>query len=230
MICKLRLPLAALALVLASSTPGATAQFSAYADITVVQLSGINSSPILNTLSPAPCIGSNTTNCTAYNNSVHPVGFTGGASYDFIKLGPAILSADLRGVLMSDKRGAPTYAVGPGTRLYSVLGGVKVSLESRLKGFSFSPYAEGAIGYARSNYGALTNAQISTSSNSAGIPTQGNLAYHAFAGVDLHILPYASWRIVELGYGGLSATGTYAHNYPLYTLSSGIVIHIPPRR
>src|SRR5580698_435880 len=127
MIRILRLPLAALAFALPAFTSAAQAQFSAYADVTVEQLSGIRSSPVLQVLSPLPCTGTTTTNCTAYNNSVHPIGFTGGASYDWKTFGPATIGFDLRGIVESDKRGAQTTATGAGARIYSGLGGIRAS-------------------------------------------------------------------------------------------------------
>jgi hypothetical protein len=228
MIRTLRLPLAVLALALPALSSTAQAQFSVYADVTVEQLSGIKSSPVLNVLTPLPCTATTTTNCTAYNNSVHPIGFTGGGSYDWKTFGPATIGFDLRGIVESDKRGAQTNATGSGARIYSGLGGVRASFNTPFK--LIRPYVQGSVGYARSNYGVLTNAMVSTSPIFPGIPTQNNLEYHAYAGMDLRFLPWADWRIFEAGYGGLQAFGTYAHTYPLYSISSGIVFHIPPRQ
>lgn len=205
----------------------ANAQLSVYGALTVEQMSGIQSSPVLNTFSPPPCTSALTTNCTAYNNSVHPLGFTGGATYDFKTVGPVRLGIDARAILQSDKRGAQTNAVGAGTRIYSGLGGVKATFNTPLS--YLRPYVQGSFGYARSNYGVLTNAAVSTSTTRPGIPTQGNLEYHVFAGADLKFLSFADWRVLELGYGGLHSLGTYSHTYPLYSLSTGIVIHFPPR-
>jgi hypothetical protein len=224
MIRSLRLPLAVLSLALSST---AQAQFSAYADVTVEQLSGIKSSPVLQTLSPFPCTGSATTNCTAYNNSVHPIGFTGGASYDWKTFGPATIGFDLRGIVESDRRGAQTNATGAGTRIYSGLGGVRASFNTPFK--PLRPFVQGSFGYARSNYGVLTNAQVSSNPAYPGIPTQNNLEYHVYAGMDLRFLPAFDWRVFEAGYGALQEMGSFSHNYPLYSISTGIVFHIPPR-
>ena len=219
------------ALAFACFALSARAQFSAYGMVTVQQLSGIQSSPLLNTLSPLPCAGgtvtSNTNPCTEYNDSVHPIGFTGGISYDFKRIGPALLSADLRGVIESDKRGAPTFSNGAGIRLYSGLGGVKASFRPVLR--FFAPYVQASAGYGRSNYGVLTDAQLSANPTLPGVPTQGNLEYHVYAGADIRLTPLLDFRLVELGYGALQALGTYSHSYPLYTVSTGVVFHIPPR-
>ena len=205
----------------------AQAQFSVYGDLSVVKMSGINSSPLLQTLSPAPCTGAVTTNCTAYNDTVQPIGFTGGISYDFKTIGPVTLGADARGIVESDKRGAQSQAIGSGTRIYSALGGVKATFNTP---FHFvRPYVQASAGYARSNYGILTNSIVTTSTVRPGIPTRNNLEYHLYAGADLRILPVLDWRVAELGYGGLESFGTYAHSYPMYSISTGIVFHIPPR-
>jgi len=198
---------------------------------TVDQLSGVQSSPLLPTLSPAPCasgaVSTTTTPCTAWNNSVHPIGFTGGATYTFKVLGPATLAADLRGVVESDKRGAQTHSDGSGTRIYSGLAGIRASFHTPIK--LFLPYVEGAFGYARSNYGILTNNLVSTSPLYPGVRTQSNLEYHAYGGLDIRISPLVDFRLVEGGIGALQALGTYGHTYPIYSVSTGVVFHIPPR-
>jgi hypothetical protein len=208
-----------------------TGQFSVYGEITVEQLSGIKSSPVLQIFSPPPCTGNTvntqTTPCTQFNNSVHPIGFTAGASYVFKTIGSTMLSADIRGVVESDKRGAQTLSVGSGTRIYSGLGGIRATFKTPKR--YLLPFAELAVGYGRSNYGILTNAQISSNPTFPGIPTQNNLEYHAYAGLDLRITSLADFRFFELGYGALQAMGTYSHTYPIYSISTGVVFHIPPR-
>ncbi len=208
------LPLCALA-------ASAHAQFSVYGTVTADRISGINSSPILSTLSP-----------TTYKNSVNPIGFTGGGSYDFKTVGPALLSADLRGIYETSKRGAQNNSDGAGTIHYAGLGGVRATFHTPYP--ILRPYVLGSAGYARSNYGVLTNALFNgvvypSNPVRPGIPTQNGLEYHVYAGLDLHFLPGLDFRLFEVGYGGIEAFGTYAHNYPLYSLSSGVVFHIPPR-
>jgi hypothetical protein len=208
----------------------AHAQFLVYGDVTLDRITSITSSPILNTLSPPPCTGTTTTGCTSYRDDINPIGFTGGISYDFKTFGPVRLGADVRGVLANSKQGSQSNAQGSGTHNYSILGGVKGTFATR---YSFlAPYVEGAIGYGRSNYGVLTDA-VHNGSSYPGSPTypgsatQGNIEYHAFAGVDLHALPWLDWRVFEGGVGVLQATGTYAHSYPVYNISSGVVLHMP---
>ena len=216
--------------VLALAAGSSYAQFSAYGNVTLDHLTGIDSAPLLNTLTPPPCTGSVTTNCTAYRSSVDPIGFTGGVSYDIKQVGPALLTADVRAVVENNHQGAQRLSQGSGTHIYSYLGGIRASFSTPFQ--LLRPYAEGAVGYARSNYGVLTNAGIKTASGNPvlpGVSTQGNLEYHIFAGADLRVLPVLDWRVAELGYGAIVEMGSYSHNYPLYSVSTGIVLHFPPR-
>src|ERR1700748_3013451 len=88
---KAVLLLASVAFVSATS---AHAQFGVYGMFTVNRLSNIASSPEQN-----PNVTS------ARSNSVDPLGGTGGVYYDFKKLGPVRLGADLRGSILTTKRG-----------------------------------------------------------------------------------------------------------------------------
>lgn len=221
MIRRLYLPLALLVLV-----ASAHAQFSLYGSVSVEKLSGIQGSPVLSALTPGPCPAAGA-NCTAYNNSVNPGGFTGGVTYDIRQVGPVMLSADARGMVQTSSRGAQSYSIGSGTRIYSGLAGVRAGFQLPIK--ALRPYVQASAGYARSNYGVLTNASVQSSAVYPGIPTQNNIEYHVFTGMDIHILPVVDLRLVELGYGGLSSLGTYSHNYPMYSIGSGVVFHFPPR-
>jgi len=216
--------------VLAFAASAAHAQFSLYGSVTLDHLTGINSSPILATLSPAPCTGSTTTNCTRYKDSVNPVGFTTGISWDVKQVGPALLSADARAVYTSVHEGAQTNAQGAGSHIYSYLGGVRASFHTPIS--ILRPYVQGSLGYARSNYGVLTNAGLTSGGNAVypGVPTQGSLEYHAFAGADLRVLNILDWRVAELGFGALQSSGNFGHTYPLYTITTGVVFHFPPRQ
>jgi hypothetical protein len=78
---------AAVALATTASA-SAYAQAGVYGMFTVDRLSNIASSPL-----PAPT----TTGPNARLNSADPLGGTGGVYYDFMKLGPVRLGADLRG-------------------------------------------------------------------------------------------------------------------------------------
>jgi hypothetical protein len=216
------------ALAFASS---AHAQFSVYGTVTLNHMTGISSSPVTNTLSPPPCtpaLTASSSPCTEYKSSVDPIGFTGGVSYGFMNLGPVRLSADARGVIESDHQGAQSAAQGSGTRIYSALGGLKATFHTPVR-FLF-PYVQGSVGYAKSNYGILTNAQVGSSTTYPGIPTQNNLQYGGFGGLDIKVIPAMDFRIVEVGYGALQASGNFSHTYPILSISSGFVFHIPPRQ
>ncbi len=63
-------------------------------------------------------------------------------------------------------------------------------------------------------------AWLAATSASPGRRLQNSLEYHFFAGLDYNLLPVVSWRVIELGYGGLDAGG---HNYPIANISTGIV-------
>jgi len=209
----------------------AHAQFSVYGTVTLNHLSGIASSPLTNTLAPEPCTAALIAagvSCTKYKNSVDPIGFTGGVTYGFKTIGPVLLSADARGVIESYHQGAQANAQGAGTRLYSALGGLKATFHTPVR-FLF-PYVQGSVGYAKSNYGILTNAAVGSTTTFPGIPTQNSLQYGGFGGLDIKIAPAVDFRMVEVGYGALMASGNYSHTYPVLSVSSGFVFHIPPRQ
>ena len=88
------------------------------------------------------------------------------------------------------------------------------------------PYVEGAAGLGRTNYGVLSNASISNYIT-PGVQTVSNLEYHGYAGVDVPFAPFADWRVFEVSYGGLNSFGNAAHTYPIMSVSSGIVLHMP---
>jgi hypothetical protein len=232
MIRTLRFSLAALALALPALSVSAHAQFGAYGMFTATRMTGVTSSPVLNILSPAPCSGSVTVNCTSYSNAVNPLGFTGGAFYEFKTLGPATLAVDLRGSTVRSKHGAQTLAEGAGAHIYSGLAGLRASFNTPYN--PLKAYVQGSAGVGRSNYGVLTNDVFNgttypTTTTYPGIPTQTGFEYHVYAGADLRFVPWADWRVFEVGYGGLHTSGTYAHDYPLYSISTGVVFRFPPR-
>ncbi len=186
--------------------PLAHAQLGIYADFTGDRLSGLNTSP-------RDFAG------VAYNSSVNPTGGTFGAFYDFRNFGPARLGVDARYVHNSDTRSAQTNSVSAGTHLSSALGGVRASFHTPVK--LLVPYAQISAGLGRSDYGIVLVANSTTGRITA--QSVNNFEYHVYGGVDYNLLPMVSWRIVELGYGGLDAFGTYSHNYPIASVSTGIV-------
>ncbi len=98
-----------LAAVAVATTVSAHAQLGVYGEFTVNRLSNIVSSPV-------PFPPNSTDPAFKRANTVDPLGGTGGVYYDFLKLGPVKLGADLRGRILSTKRGAYVNFNGPGAR------------------------------------------------------------------------------------------------------------------
>jgi hypothetical protein len=210
---KAFLLLAIVALVSASS---AYAQVGVYGMFTVDRLSNIASSP------------EQTPNVTSTRaNTVDPLGGTGGVYYDFKKLGPVTLGADLRGSILTTKRGAYQNFNGGGARIYSTLGGVRFVFHTPLK--PLKPYAQGSFGLGRTDYGLLyTQAGVTDNGIVGNSPIlRNNFEYEGIAGLDIKLLPIMDWRVAEFGYGGLDPFGTNSHNYPIKQVSMGFVFHLP---
>jgi len=183
------------------------AQFAAYGTFTADHLSNLKSSP-------------EATNPGALNNDVSPLGGTGGIYYDFFKVSRLVkLGVDARGSITTTKRGAFTYANGGGARINSGLFGVRAVFNAPFMHTILRPYIQGSVGIGSSNYGILYG--------SGGVSTRSNFEYMGFAGLDIPLTPYMDFRLVELGAGGLNPFGTDSHNYPLQSVSSGVVFHLP---
>jgi hypothetical protein len=202
-----KLSLALTSVLLAAAT--AHAQLSAYGTVTVKEMKDIPYTQ-------------GTTNYT--NGSFDPVGATGGIFYDFRKVGPVRLGVDVRGSILNSTQGAYTAFNAGGGHLSSGLGGVRVSFHTPF--LAVHPYVEGMVGAARTNFGTQFNNSLATSglSNQTGVLLSTHLEYDAFAGVDISIIPLLSFRAVELGYGAVEAN---SHTYPLQSVSTGIVFHLP---
>jgi hypothetical protein len=200
-----------LAAVAVATTVSAHAQAGVYGMFTVDRLSNIASSPLPETP---------TTLVNTRNDSVDPLGGTGGVYYDFLKLGPVKLGADLRGSILTTKRGAYLNFDGSGAHLYSALGGVRAVFHTRL--VPLKPYIQVSAGLGRSDYGL-----ISASSTNGAVVLHNNFEYEGLAGLDIKLLPILDWRVAELGYGGLDPFGANSHNYPIKQVSMGFVIHFP---
>jgi hypothetical protein len=194
-----------------ATTASAHAQFGAYGMFTVNRLSNIASSP-------QPTTATDLANTRA--NTVDPLGGTGGVYYDFMKLGPVRLGADLRGSILTTKRGAYVNFNGSGARIYSALGGVRASFHTPIA--SLKPYIQASAGLGRSDYGLF-----SQGSTNGQVVIHNNFEYEGLAGLDIKLLPVLDWRVAEFGYGGLDPFGTYSHNYPIKQVSMGFVFHLP---
>ncbi len=188
--------------VAAITTATAHAQFGVYGTFTVDRLSNLKSSPDIQSTQ-------------AVNNSVAPLGGTGGVYYDFKQLGPVKLGADVRGTIVTTKRGAYTNFNAGGARIYSGLAGVRAVFHTPLA--PLKPYLQVSAGVGRSDYGLIYNPPS----------LRTDFQYEGFAGLDIHLLPIMDVRLLELGYGGHSDLGTNSHNYPVGSVSTGIVFHLP---
>ena len=207
----------AAAAVATLAQPAAHAQAAVYGTFTVNQLSNIKNSPDI-----TYCVPPATTSCASigtYNNSVVTLGGTLGAYYDFLSLGPVKLGVDARGMLSTARRGAEASSNGKGARLYSGLGGVRAVFKTRWT--PIRPYVEGSAGFAKSDYG------IGNTDAAGHDKLYNNFQYMGYAGVDIKLLPVMDFRLVEFGYGGLNPLGTNGHNYPVKTVSTGLVFHLP---
>ncbi len=204
-----------LAAVAVATTVSSQAQVGVYGMFTVDRLSRIASSPL-----PPPPNSSDP--AFARNDTVDPLGGTGGVYYDFMKLGPVKLGADVRGSILTTKRGAYLNFNGPGAHIYSVLGGVRGVFQPTK---SLKPYLQISVGLGRSDYGLYTGRPASTQP----LPNviYNNFQYEGLAGLDIKLLPILDWRVAEFGYGGLDPFGTYSHNYPIKQVSMGFVVHLP---
>jgi len=207
--------LAAFAIALSLSAT-AHAQVGAYGEFTVNRLGGLISSP-----EPTPNLSG------ARTNTVDPLGGTGGVYYDRWKIGPVKIGGDLRGSILTTKRGAYVNFNGGGARMFSALGGVRAEFHTPFA--PLKPYVEGLAGLGKSDYGLLYNLQGVTNNGIVGNSTvlRNNFQYQALVGLDIKVLPIMDYRVAELGYGGLDPFGTYAHNYPIRSVSMGFVFHLP---
>jgi len=199
-----------LAAVAVATTASAHAQIGVYGEFTVDRLSNIASSPLP---------GNPTTGPNARINTADPLGGTGGIYYDFLKLGPVKLGADVRGSILTTKRGANVSFNDSGTRIYSALGGVRALFHTPVA--PLKPYLQISAGLGRSDYG------LSNTTSTGQVILYNNFEYLGLAGLDIKLLPIVDWRVAEFGYGGLDPFGTYSHNYPIKQVSMGFVFHLP---
>ena len=198
-----------------SLAPFAQAQAGVYGVFTASRMGNLQSSP-----------AAAFTNANGGTKATIDVsGGTFGAYYDFKTLGPLRLGADLRGNFESSTRGGGVTAVGAGAHLYSVLGGVRGAFHTR---YSFlEPYVQVSGGLGRSDYGLLRQVNGTTPPLNGSYQLQNSFEYHVFAGADIHLASFLDFRAVELGYGGLAAIGNSSHDYPLRTVSTGLVLRLP---
>ncbi|MBS1813750.1 MAG: hypothetical protein JSS87_02625 [Acidobacteria bacterium] len=158
-----------------------------------------------------------------------PVGYTIGGYYDFFSAGRVRIGADARFMSTSSKKGATTGAnVGPsgvGGRIYSGLGGVRASIDFKIKTVAIKPYLQASAGLVRTNYGVL----YPDPPTSPGVTDRySNLGVSGFAGADISLLPMVSLRLE--GGSGVVHGGPASGSYPLQSYSVGIVFHSSSQR
>lgn len=186
----------ALVLFLLSSV-AAHAQLGVYATATGNWFGGVN----------CPSFASP---CAENDGKVKPFGGNFGAYYDYRTFGPIKWGFDARGAVQSANKRADAGAGGPGiVRNYEFLGGLRGTFRTPIHWLH--PYAEIAGGLTRNNANGLYTNTITKNQNT--LVTQSVLSYNpstysyyglvkGFVGLDIPLLPYLSFRAVELGLGG----------------------------
>lgn len=196
-ISKLTLTLA----VLIASTAAAHAQLAVYGTFVGNRISGI------------PYTG---TNSSTTNGNFSSFGGGGGIYYDLRTYGRVRFGVDARGSITSSKKGVEPNFIGGGGHLNSALGGVRAVFHTRYT--ILQPYLQASAGLARTDFGK--NYRM-------GITYSNNLQYEGFAGLDVKATSFMDVRVLEFGYGAVHGTGANSGNFPVETVSTGIVFHLP---
>lgn len=169
--------------------------------------------------------------CADNSGKVKPFGGNFGVYYDFRNIGPVRLGVDLRGSDSGSNKRADSSAGGSGVvRQYEVLGGPRVSFHTPVHWLH--PYAEIAAGYGRNNASGLYTATVTGNTNVAYLTFNpatytGYGLVKGFVGVDIPLLPFLSFRAVELGEG--VAFGSSPTLQTTTTTSSGTTTMINTR-
>jgi hypothetical protein len=195
--------------------------------------------------------------CAETDGKVKPFGGNFGAYYEYRTLGPMRWGFDARGAVQSSNKRADSAAGGPGiVRNYEFLGGVRGTFKTPVRWLH--PYAEFLAGVTRNNASGLYTNTITTN-NSVNPPlTQSSVSYNpsnytayplikGLVGLDIPLLPYLSFRAIELGLGGAfgstptvqtttvvngSSTGTVVNTrspdgHGVQSIGAGVVFTIP---
>jgi hypothetical protein len=150
--------------------------------------------------------------CAENDGKVKPFGGNFGAYYDWRNYGPVKLGFDVRGAVQSSNKRADASAGGPGiVRNYEFLGGFRGTFHTPIHWLH--PYAEITGGITRNNANGLYTNTVTINKNVNPPVTSTSLSYNpstydvygvvkGFVGLDIPLLPYLSFRAVELGIGG----------------------------
>ena len=156
--------------------------------------------------------------CADTGGKVRPFGGNFGAYYDFRNFGPIRFGVDARGSIESSNKRGDSAAGGPGiVKHYEGLGGVRGTFRTPVRWLR--PYAEIAGGFARNNANGLYTNTITTNNTLNPPLTQSTLSFNpasyteyglvkGFVGLDIPLLPWLSFRAVELGAGTAIGTAT----------------------
>ena len=198
--------------------------------------------------------------CAETDGKVKPFGGNFGVYYDYRNFGPIRWGFDARGAVQSSNKRADSSAGGPGiVKNYEFLGGLRGTFRTPVKWLH--PYAEIAGGYSRNNSSGLYTSTVTTNNNLNPPVTQTTLSYNpsvysnyallkGYVGLDIPLLPWLSFRAIELGAGGafgstptlqtttvtISGTTTTSSTkivtyspdtHGVQSIGAGIVINIP---
>ncbi|MEO6924675.1 MAG: hypothetical protein ABI064_07300 [Acidobacteriaceae bacterium] len=176
-------------LVMSGAAMSAGAQVAPYAMFSLGHYSGIGVGP-----------------GTAPNQSggVTAMGGTLGVYDNFLRMGPARLGADVRGVIENSANSTPY-----GNKMAAGLFGLRVD-GSGIPAFPFNPYVQAEIGVAGTNNGTSRSKESS-------------FAYQLQIGGDVTIFPHVAAR-VEYGAGQMTSIGGRGHT--LQTFGVGLVVRL----
>lgn len=181
------------------SSVAAHAQVGIYATITGSRFGGVDCPSFA-----APCAET--------NGEVKPFGATFGGYYDWRHYGPVLLGFDVRGSVQSaNKRADAGFGGASITRYYEVLGGVRGTFHTPVHWLH--PYGEILGGFTRNNASGLYTNTITINNNVTPPLTQSFVSFNpqnftvypqikGFAGLDIPLMPFLTFRAVEVGLGG----------------------------
>ena len=201
------------------SVSAVRAQVGVYILATGQHMSSINFTDTLSTTTPQ----------ATSSGHISPLGFTGGAYYDFHTFGPVRVGADLRGGITSSQKSAIAVENAAGGHVGTVMGGARGSITTHIGPIKVDPYAQVSFGLIQTNYG------VYTPTANGGTNRLNNFGLTGYLGADFRLAPVFSVRF-EGGSGAVIA-GSRPSNLsgqrysvssgaiPLQTFSIGVVFH-----
>jgi hypothetical protein len=144
-----------------------------------------------------------------YESTAWYFGPGAGIYYDFLRVGPISLGADLRGDLLW----------GNHQKYRSALFGIRLAAKAPL--LPIRPYVQGSAGAGGASH---------TGFNGSGTFYSNKFQYQVLGGMDYTIIPHIDLRLVEAGFGRMSGIGSGPGPAPastLFVVSSGLVLRFP---